>query len=171
MRTVNHGGGCCGVNHLCDFPAHRPITSGSLLTLEDAISGVRPGVSIEVVLTDIQSRLWAPSLVKLGFKPVFRFRNANSNRLLTVFFFHSRPESLENLPFSIDPEDAPRPPSKLKKYPSVGDIVTVINPSANPYNREVRVVRVEQLTGLVGVCLLSNPNGPIKYYKLSSLGN
>ena len=169
MRRVNHGGGCCGVNHLYDFPAYGAINPGSFLTLKDAIARVRSGVSIEVVLTDIQSRLWATSLVKLGFKPVFRFRNANSNHLLTVFFFHPRPESLENLPFSIDPEDAPREPNKLKRYPAVGDTVTVINPSANLYNQAVRVVRVEHLAGLVGVCLLSNPNGPIKYYKLSSL--
>lgn len=170
MIVVNHGGYCCGVNHLYSFPAHRPIASGSFLTLKNAIAGVRSGVSIEVVLTDLQSQLWAPSLVKLGFKPVFRFRNANSTRLLTVFFFHPSPASLENLPFSIDPEDAPREPSKLKKYPAVGDTVTVMNPSANLYNQIVRVASVERLAGLVGVRLLSNPNGPIRYYKLSSLG-
>lgn len=170
MLVANHGGRCCGVNHLWNFPADGPINPVSFLTLKDAIARVRSGVSIEVVLTDIQSRLWAPSLVKLGFKPVFRFRNASSTRLLTVFFFHSSPESLVNLPFSIDPEDAPKAPSKLTRYPAVGDTVAVINPSANLYNQEVRVVRVEQLAGLVGVCLLNNPNGPIKYYKLSSLG-
>lgn len=170
MRTVNHGGGCCGVNHLHDFSAHGPINSGSFLTLKNAITRVRPGVSIEVVLTDLQSQLWAPSLVKLGFKPVFRFRNANSTCLLTVFFFHSSPESLQNLPFSLDPEDAPREPNKLKEYPTVGDTVIVINPSANHYKQEVRVVSVERLAELVGVRLLSNLNGPIKYYKLSSLG-
>lgn len=171
MRTANHGGGCCGVNHLWNFPNHIPLNHGSFLTLKNDIAKVRSGVSIEVVLTDIQSRVWAPSLVKLGFKPVFRFRNANTTRLLTVFFFHSSPESLENLPFSIDPEDAPRKPNKLKEYPTVGDTVTVINPWANLYNQMVSVVSVEQLTGMVGVRLLSNPNGTIKYYKLSSLGN
>ena len=170
MIVVNHGGGCCGVNHLWNFPNHIPLNHGSFLTLKNDIARVRSGVSIEVVLTDLQSQVWAPSLVKLGFKPVFRFRNANSTRLLTVFFFHSSPESLENLPFSIDPEDAPRKPNKLKEYPAVGDTVTVINTSANHYNQVVRVVSVERLAGLVGVRLLSNLNGPIKYYKLSSLG-
>ena len=36
--------------------------------------------------------------------------------------------------------------------------------------QEVREVSVEQLTGMVGVCLFRRSNGYIKYSKLSRLG-
>lgn len=167
MIISNHGGSCCGVKHLHSFRTPLNFTMGHMTQLRQMVSRVRQGTSIEVVLTDTQSALWAPSLVKIGFKPVFRFRNSNSGRLLTVFFYHPSPLSLENLPFSTNPEDAPGESRPLKEYPTVGDQVQVLNPNAMWYGRSVTVVSVDEARDRVYVL---PPLGTPRYFKLGSLG-
>ena len=179
MLISNHGGNCCGVNHLYNFYSPLNFTADHVSALRERVSRVREGVSIEVVLTDAQSAQWAPSLVKIGFKPVFRFRNSNSRRLLTVFFYHPSPLSLENLPFSTNPEDAPGESKPLKEYPTVGDHLRVLNPRARWYGRSVTVVSVDKDRARVGVrlhheqpnlCGFLLPLGVTEYFKLGSLG-
>ena len=168
MLISNHGGSCCGVKHLHSFHSPLNFAAGDMGQLREMVSRVKKGISIEVVLTDTQSALWAPSLVKIGFKPVFRFRNSNSGNRLTVFFYHPRPLSLENLPFSTNPGDAPKINGRLRRYPTVGDRVRVLNPNAEWHGRSVTVVSVDEARGCIKVRY--QPTRATRYFRLGSLG-
>ena len=106
-QIIVHGGGCCGVRHAYSFIG---TPERELDTLFQAMNAPTrpPGRAIEVVLTDPQAVRYGDVLAKLGYIPVFRFKNSNTGNNLTVFFFHEVPLSLENLPFSFDGIKAPK---------------------------------------------------------------
>ena len=103
MSVNEHGGYCCGISHVYDFP---PAADETWLNREinDAISDIRGswedsegedfkgnfGHLIEVALTDSQMEVWAPTLKKKGFKLAHRFRNSNSGNVVNVLTYATR---------------------------------------------------------------------------------
>lgn len=112
----DHGGNCCGVNHLDSFP---PLTAAMFgvtdeqrrkwikSAVDEAIEGYdlcddldcgcsRCGVgydewrtAIEVVLVKSQLTEWRKPLEDCGFKEVFSFHNTNSGNRCHVFFLET----------------------------------------------------------------------------------
>ena len=90
MIRTNHGGLCCGINHVSQFDyADREQVH---IQLRDIYRQVNDGMAVEVVLTDTQLRRkpWlGPLLAKLGFRHFSeaRFRNPNSGNICNVFYY------------------------------------------------------------------------------------
>lgn len=142
----NHSGRCCGIRVLFNFP-HPNGTAVTERQLADAIRGAdsRTGILKEVVLTDHQSRLHAPRLIKAGFKPVSRFVNANSGNTLTIYHLHENLLPLDDLPFSIEPapDEPVTPPLNSEDTQTlyrVGVAVQVTNPRSVHYQYRARIV-------------------------------
>ena len=131
MIVRNHGGGCCGIRHLSEFqvPYGGVISDAHIERLRLDIRRVPSGRAVEVVLTDDQSRAWAPILTALGFTPVYRFRNRNTGNLLTVYYYHKRPIPVTNLPFSIEPSTrvGGATTNALTMPPGIGQRVRVLS--------------------------------------------
>ena len=90
-----HGGGCCGISHVYNFPAtvdeawlNREMREAIEDVEQEAQERVEDedlkkwkgkfGHAIEVCLTDDQMMVWAATLKKKGFKLGLRWLNDNS---------------------------------------------------------------------------------------------
>jgi len=90
-----HGGGCCGISHVSNFPTRLDeewLYREMQEAVEETESGARYAVqegglkkwkgkfghAIEVCLTDDQMVVWAETLKKKGFKLGLRWLNDNS---------------------------------------------------------------------------------------------
>lgn len=95
MSYFDHGGNCCGISHVYNFPARADAawldceielaTEGILLDNEDIAEerGQKHwrgkfGHAIEICLTDDQMKEWSPTLKAKGFKLGLRWLNDNS---------------------------------------------------------------------------------------------
>lgn len=95
MTVSYHGGECCGISHVHDFPmradavwldrqinrATKEVQEGAQDRVdEDSLEPWRGkfGHAIEVCLTDDQMIVWAETLKKKGFKLGLRWLNDNS---------------------------------------------------------------------------------------------
>jgi hypothetical protein len=86
-----HGGGCCGMRHLCDFDEEdegMPFKD-KLALIKTGLERARNdgGYGIEVVLADYQFTDWQRALHRMGFRKKFEFLNGNSGRVCRVYFF------------------------------------------------------------------------------------
>lgn len=88
-----HGGGCCGILHISDFP-DPDLEEGRVDALSEKVKEIKSfwgkyrsdeSVLIEAVLTQSQASQWHHHLEELGFKVVNSFRNTNSGRLLYIY--------------------------------------------------------------------------------------
>lgn len=95
MRIANHGGHCCGVDHIYGFEylRNRPVVgldAGSQQRVDEFKRSVNnwkyhnASRLLEACLTDHQMVGWAPYLQEAGFKLVTRFRNSNSENTVNV---------------------------------------------------------------------------------------
>ena len=104
VEVYNHGGGCCGVQHVQgfsafyeekSFPKERvdKCNSSSISSLDSIISGNRGWVGkailAEVVLTEEQKAVHGNALLNRGFHIVSSFHNNNSGN--NVYIFHKAP--------------------------------------------------------------------------------
>ena len=151
MIVRNHGGGCCGIRHLSDFPVPYGgvVSADQIEQLRRDIRRVPSGRAVEVVLTDDQSRDWAPILTAFGFTPVYRFRNSNTGNLLTVYYYHNRPIPVTDLPFSAKPSarvggETPKP---LTMPPGIGQRVRVLS-TRSYWHGHIGIVRKIQDRGI-----------------------
>ena len=95
MSYYEHGGNCCGISHVFDFPDEADMSwlNSQILWATEEIEdeneqaveyGNRKrwrgkfGHAIEVCLTDDQMVVWAATLKKKGFKLGLRWLNDNS---------------------------------------------------------------------------------------------
>lgn len=93
LDVIEHGGGCCGMTHISDFPSivdaeNKKDRAAMIDAFDEALNDVGTNLShcIEVVLIDDQLREgWLRIIQKRGFKRVSRFRNSNSNNVCNVF--------------------------------------------------------------------------------------
>ena len=101
LSWANHGGKCCGRQHLFAFDDVdlQPEWEGPELSHRDKVEGLRqyikenwpsrPGVNrglgVEVVLADYQLGTWSRALTAVGFRRVFTFRNENSGNACYVY--------------------------------------------------------------------------------------
>lgn len=109
-----HGGQCCGIQHLYHFPSIFGVE------LEDRVKWIRAACmqavdnydiddcdfedcvaergmflpdrdnwqcAVEVVLNNHQFEEWEPALLAAGFKQVYEFLNSNSGNTCRVYFF------------------------------------------------------------------------------------
>ena len=104
LNMAHHGGRCCGIKHLKDFDSairiddkvgHIRDVMTAWWSREDQTNGGDPndGRVVEATLTDEQLAItpeWAPALRTVGFVPVSRFLNSNSDNMVTVFHYHIR---------------------------------------------------------------------------------
>lgn len=92
-----HGGRCCGINHIEFFYGDvetvarevdhciRDFSDGQETERDDGSQGVPQG-ALEAVLTDGQVREYGKLLKERGFQRVFRFKNSNSGNYCNVFY-------------------------------------------------------------------------------------
>lgn len=108
IRTRNHGGQCCGIDHVFNF--NKGSEKNDILELTNVLASIdsrRPsqGLLTEVVLTTSQLRDM-PELVKYlketGFVLVTRFKNENSRNICNVFHYTKAGRPLARLPFAWD---------------------------------------------------------------------
>lgn len=107
MKIDEHGGGCCGIIHLHEFPTGYQVPAAERdeflkrqlqRVLDSRPTGgcdcgdcdyIEPGdfiTGIECVLADVQMGVWAEVLEANGFKNVFSFHNSNSGNECNVFY-------------------------------------------------------------------------------------
>ena len=101
---TNHGGGCCGVNHIREAGSIRNEEEIDTL-LQGTRQYAKKGMLVEIVLTNrqCQQRPELPVMIqRKGFKLVSRFLNPNSGNICNVFHYNKSPRSLTSrLPFPI----------------------------------------------------------------------
>ncbi len=102
MDIEPHGGFCCGITHLYNFPS----TGVSEASRADKIAkwvaaakkvykddGAKVGPdwhsAIEAVINEIQLDNWRKPLEANGFKEVFSFHNSNSGNRCYVFYLET----------------------------------------------------------------------------------
>lgn len=93
-----HGGDCCGIQHIWDFP-DRPNKT-AITDFQDCIK--TSGIASEVVLTSLQkttknpntSKCWDDVLRECGFKEVFSFINPNTGNVLHVYYHSTKEVSI-----------------------------------------------------------------------------
>lgn len=107
MYTDDHGGACCGLSHLHEFPARADIDlvkrkiERELVELSRAAAYDYEGAdekipwkvfghAIEVVLTDAQMQVWSQDLKKFGFKLCYRWKNDNSGNHCNLLMWSSK---------------------------------------------------------------------------------
>ena len=89
-KTISHGGGCCGIKHLRNFPT--PDIMWQMEAEKAVVACLKsyPGQIIEAVLTQSQAQdkdfAWVKLLYRLGFK--LKSANKNSNSQNSNFIFH-----------------------------------------------------------------------------------
>lgn len=136
IYVLSHGGGCCGIRHIRSFTETPDHALRNVIAILNTPSSRPKGRAVEVVLTDSQSKKYGDVLAKIGFIPVFRFRNSNTQNMITVFYYHESPVSLDNLPYSFNPEKAPDPAKPvLERNTPRGTRVRVINRNSREYGR------------------------------------
>lgn len=98
MYVEEHGGACCGICHLYDFPRFANVENIKELKWE--IRGIildkGRGVAIECVITNRQKQ-WAPILRKIGFKKVFQWKNPNSGNTCNQYILNTRQVRMSDL--------------------------------------------------------------------------
>lgn len=111
MARRGHGGSCCGINHSVGYSF-----GGNAERIRREIRGDKIGLAngmlLEVVVTDpqlISQPCLGPILAEEGFQLVTRFKNPNSPNIVNVFHYTAARRSMDDLPFSLDPEQAPKP--------------------------------------------------------------
>lgn len=112
MRWDEHGGGCCGVSHIFDFPT-LSVDKDEVEHLNDIISSLLKSLKdinrdentddplwsgefshlFEIVLTDSQMDIWAKTLKEKGFKYVTRWLNDNSGNYCNLLVYLSDEEA------------------------------------------------------------------------------
>jgi hypothetical protein len=114
MASYRHGGGCCGIHHSSAYSYNNDALSIRQKIRGDKRTLPVKGMLLEVVVTDpqlISQPNLGPILADEGFVLVRRFRNPNSRNPCNVFHFSEALLPMDNLPFSLDPEQAPKPPA------------------------------------------------------------
>lgn len=110
LDLVPHGGGCCGITHLYNFPL---FSSLGAATDDERIGWIRSAINqiiddqdyvdadgeqteaknfrhaVEVVLAWDQLNEWRSALETVGFQEVFSFTNDNSGNRCHVFFIQT----------------------------------------------------------------------------------
>lgn len=105
-----HGGGCCGVKHICGFLGTE--TAGDIRRLI-AKAGPNDGQQcqlFEVVLTNAQLLRYSnllPALRSVGFTQVSKFINVNSGNVCNVFHY---------IPYPLPFVDSDHPERKLSIF-------------------------------------------------------
>jgi len=98
--VVGHGGGCCGVRHICHFT--RTDNAATIKGLVDTTRQAQTqGMLVEAVLTNEQlawSNDLKSSLEEVGFKCIARFRNPNSGNICNVFHYNKVPRGFNRFP-------------------------------------------------------------------------
>lgn len=141
MARRSHGGSCCGINHSVGYSL-----GGSAVRIRNEIrrdkTGLANGMLLEIVVTDSQlrgQRCLGPILAEEGFKLVSRFRNPNSRNNVNVFHFSTAMLPIENRPFSLDPEQAPKPAAPVPVQGEAGNWRRLRWNEAIPNNAVLRV--------------------------------
>jgi hypothetical protein len=89
-----HGGGCCGMTHLSEFPEIEDMLDEDyrIPTVKERSDFIRSSISsgghkhcYEIVLTDSQLKYWRSAVRMAGFRRVNRFLNSNSGNYCNVF--------------------------------------------------------------------------------------
>lgn len=94
LSREDHGGGCCGVDHLFNFPdledieedfGRKPTLKEKIAAIEPHLDRARGGETLEVVLTRQQAKVWERALQRCGFRRVMEFSNPNTNNILRMY--------------------------------------------------------------------------------------
>jgi hypothetical protein len=102
MTFEDHGGGCCGIRHISEFPDDEDLRDEfnvSRVKLEHKLKLIDchvqrcikdqgdKGVAVEAVLAKYQFRFWERALQRYGFRKVFEFLNSNSGNICRVYYY------------------------------------------------------------------------------------
>lgn len=115
LFVIGHGGSCCGIQHIYNFPSIYAVELEERVgwirkacmeavndyDIDDACDcsgcvAARGGLSpdrdnwqcaVEVVLNNHQFEEWEPALLAAGFKQVYEFFNSNSGNTCRVYYF------------------------------------------------------------------------------------
>lgn len=84
MYLTDHGGACCGINHIHGFP---PIPNRiRVRELQRLIRESKDSVGLlEIVLTEGQKTGWHEVLIAEGFVLKTRARNPNTGNIINVY--------------------------------------------------------------------------------------
>lgn len=115
LATEDHGGCCCGMTHLFEFPAPDGTIADRVAVIQDGVDRILQNAyndlgwlakekyasdgsdmrhCVEVVVTASQKVGWQEALVDCGFTEVFSFVNSKSgNRCFVYLLETNRPES------------------------------------------------------------------------------
>lgn len=92
LDVTDHGGGCCGVTHLFEFGDEddfdrKPTLADKVKAIDDVFSYVSIPVTIEVVLTRQQAKVWEKALYasRFKFRRVMEFSNPNTSNILRMY--------------------------------------------------------------------------------------
>lgn len=107
LFVMGHGGECCGIHHINNFPSIyaveleervRWIRAACMEAVDDyddacdcsdcvAERGGLWQCAVEVVLNNHQFEEWEPALLAAGFKQVYEFKNSNTGNTCRVYYF------------------------------------------------------------------------------------
>lgn len=88
LSRNEHGGGCCGVEHLWGFPNYDEGSfsfKDKVEALQQQLNLENGGETLEVVLTRQQAKIWERALQRCGFKRVMEFNNPNTGNILRMY--------------------------------------------------------------------------------------
>ena len=135
MEIRAHGGGCCGVRHLCGFNTQTtnvkvdgkietvPIPA-SLSRLDELLASAPKGRLVEAVLTDNQATIWNLALRERKFVLITRFRNANSGNNCNVYHW-MKPEGYSITNEKQNHKNAEDPLNKGLKHDFIKSTLTI----------------------------------------------
>lgn len=181
MEYRNHGGGCCGISHVAGFEGgrdnHRQLRR-NLRTIITTSHGENVERVLEAVVTDNQlahNRFLGPILASEGFELVRRFKNANTDNICNIFQRHPDFLPLDDLPFSLNPAEAPElvpnTPAPTRGSLAVGQVVEVINPAARCFGHRIVISRLLNAGTDIEFesPLRDDPEGHMRFLRASSV--
>lgn len=102
LRINGHGGGCCGMKHMNNFPVYDIMWEFEIARLLEEHAKKCPGQVIEAVLNGTQANTndyaWVKCLLKNGFRLVSSNVNSNSSNDNYVFHLVTRPVRIDRNP-------------------------------------------------------------------------
>lgn len=84
--TSEHGGGCCGINHIHNIPTFTEKNKKDLKNVTRGLKIEHIGL-IEIILTTRKSYKWHDAVKDIGYKEVSRFRNPKTGNTCIVYHY------------------------------------------------------------------------------------
>lgn len=86
IEISEHGGGCCGINHIYEIPTFTEKNKELLKNETRGLINDQIGL-IEIILTTRKSYKWHDAVKDIGYKEVSRFKNPKTGNTCIVYHY------------------------------------------------------------------------------------